>query len=307
MSVQEQTGDDVLSVFSDSLADAVERAGRSIVRVDARRRQSASGVIWSADGLVLTADHVLERDEDLTVRLADGRSAGARIVGRDTGTDLALLKADANGSTPIQQGGTPRIGALALLVARPDGQLATSIGVVSALGGPARTMRGGRLEGFIRTDATFYPGFSGGPLVDTSGRMIGLATSYFGQGQGSGLVIPLETARRVTTALQSHGRVRRGFLGLSSQPVALPEALRGRLGTQQESGLLVVGVEPGGPSEQAGLMIGDVLVALGGQPVRNTDDLRDLLGPERVGQATPARVIRGGEPRDLSVTIGERE
>ena len=307
MSVQQETGADVLGVFSDSLADAVEHAGRSIVRVDARRRQSASGVIWSADGLVLTADHVLERDEDLTVRLADGRSAGARIVGRDPGTDLALLKADANGSTPIQQGGAPRIGALALLVARPDGQLATSIGVVSALGGPARTMRGGRLEGFIRTDATFYPGFSGGPLVDTSGRMIGLATSYFGQGQGSGLVIPLETVRRVTTALQSHGRVRRGFLGLSSQPVALPEALRGRMGTQQESGLLVVGVEPGGPSEQAGLMIGDVLVALGGQPVRNTDDLRDLLGPERVGQATPARVIRGGEPRDLTVTIGERE
>ena len=307
MSVQEQTAGDVLGIFSDRLADVIERAGQSIVRVDARRRQSASGVLWSVDGLVLTADHVLERDEDLAVQLPDGRKVSARIVGRDPGTDLALLRAEGAGSTPIEHGGAPRIGALALLVARPDGQLATSIGVVSALGGPARTTRGGRLEGFIRTDATFYPGFSGGPLVDTSGRMIGLATSYFGQGQGSGLVIPLEAVQRVTAALQSHGRVRRGFLGLSSQPVALPEALRGKLGANQGSGLLVVGVEPGGPAEGAGLMIGDVLVALGGQPVRNTEDLRDLLGLERVGQATPARVIRGGEPRDLTVTIGERE
>ncbi len=242
MSVQEQSGADVLGVFSDNLAAAVERAGQAIVRVDARRRQSASGVLWSADGLVLTADHVLERDEDLSVSLPDGRNATASIVGRDPGTDLALLKADTGGATPIQPGGAPRVGALALLVARPDGQLATSIGVVSATSGPLRKMRGGRLEGFIRTDATFYPGFSGGPLVDTSGRMIGLATSQFGRGRGSGLVIPLETIQRVAGVLQSHGRVRRGFLGLSSQAVPLPEALRGTLGLQQESGLLVMGV-----------------------------------------------------------------
>ena len=294
----------VLAAFSDKLAEAVERAGGSVVRVEARRRQPASGVVWGPDGLVLTADHVLEREEDLALGLPDGRTVGAAIVGRDPGTDLALLRAEDKGLSPIEHGPAPKVGHLALIVARP-GSLATSIGVVSALGGPARTWRGGQLEGFIRTDATFYPGFSGGPLVDTAGRIVGLATSHFGH--GAGLAIPLETATRVGSALLSHGRVRRGFLGLGSQPVALPEALRSRLGLEQESGLLVVGVEAGGPAERAGLMIGDVLVSLGGQPIRHTDDLRGRLGPERVGQVTPARVIRGGELRDLTVTVGERE
>jgi S1-C subfamily serine protease len=295
----------VLAAFSDNLAGAVERAGTSVVRVDARRRQSASGVLWAGDGLVLTADHVLERDEDLAVGMPDGKTVGATIVGRDPGTDLALLRTEARGLPAIQQGPSPKVGHLTLVVARPGDGLATSIGVVSALGGPARTWRGGQLEGFIRTDATLYPGFSGGPLVDSAGRMVGLATSHFGQ--GASLAITMDTIGRVTSALLSHGRVRRGFLGVSSQPVPLPEALRSKAGQGQESALLVVAVEAGGPAERGGLMIGDLLVALGGQPIRGTDDLRTALSPERVGQATPARVIRGGEPRDVTVTIGERE
>jgi serine protease DegQ len=294
----------VLAALSDNLAGAVEQAGRSVVRVDARRRQSASGVVWADEGLVLTADHVLEREEDLTVGLPDGQTVAATIVGRDPGTDLALLRVQGEGLVSVQQGPQPKVGHLALVVARPGDGLATSIGVVSAIGGPARTWRGGQLDGFVRTDATFYPGFSGGPLVDAGGKMIGLATSHFGQ--GAGLAITLNTVVRVTSALLSHGRVRRGFLGLSSQPVELPRAVRARLGLEQESGLLVVGVESDGPAERGGLMMGDLLVALGGQPIHNTDDLRGALSPERVGQSTPVRVIRGGEPREVSVTIGER-
>jgi S1-C subfamily serine protease len=297
-------GASVLAALSDNLAGAVDQAGRSVVRVDGRRRLSASGVVWPGEGLILTADHVLEREEDLTIGLPDGRTLAATIVGRDSGTDLALLRAEARELAAIQQGPQPSIGHLALLVARPGDGLATSIGVVSALGGPTRTWRGGQLEGFIRTDATFYPGFSGGPLVDTGGKMIGLATSHFGRAVG--LAISLATVSRVTSALLSHGRVRRGFPGLSSQPVPLPETLRSSLGLGQESGLLVVGVEPAGPAEAAGLMIGDLLIALGGQAIRNTDDLRAALGPELVGQSAPVRVIRGGESRELSVTIGER-
>ena len=296
----------VLVAFSDGLAGAVERAGASVVRVEARRRQSASGVLWGADGLVLTADHVLERDEDLVVGLPDGREVAATIVGRDPGTDLALLRAEAPGPAAIERGPAPRVGHLALIVARPGDGLATSIGVVSAIGGPARTRRGGQLDGFIRTDATYYPGFSGGPLVDSAGRMIGLATSQFGGGSGAGLAISLETVRRVAESLLSHGRVRRGFLGIGSQPVAIPAALRERLGLSQETGLLVVGVEAGGPAEQGGLLIGDLLIALGGSPVKDTEDLRDQLGADRVGQPTAVRVIRGGEPRELTVTVGER-
>ena len=304
MSAQAEDTVSVLAGLSDDLARAVERAGASIVRVEARRRQAASGIVWAADGVVLTADHVLERDEDISVRLPDGRSVSAKIVGRDPGSDLALLRVGAQELMPIERGPSPKVGHLALVVARPGTGLETSIGTVSALIGPTRTRRGGQLEGIIRTDAAFYPGFSGGPLVDTGGRVIGLATSHFGQ--GAGFAISLETVGRVTQSLLSHGRVRRGFLGLGSQPVALPQALRDKLGLGQETGLLVVSVEPGGPSEQGGLMIGDVVVALGGETVRDTDDLRGLLGPERVGQATPVRVIRGGETRDLTVTMGER-
>ena len=298
----------VLVEFSDGLASAVERAGASVVRVEARRRQAATGVVWGDGGLVLTADHVLERDEDLRLGLGDGKSVAAKIVGRDPGTDLALLRAEGQGLAVIEQGPAPRVGHLALIVARPGEGLATSIGVVSAIGGPARTRRGGQLEGFIRTDATYYPGFSGGPLVDTAGRMIGLATSHFGGGgAGAGLAITLETVRRVAESLASHGRVRRGFLGIGSQPVAIPSSLRQQLALEQETGLLVVGVEPGGPAEQGGVLIGDLLIGMAGQPVRDTDDLQDRLGPQSVGQATPLQLIRGGERRELTVTVGERK
>jgi S1-C subfamily serine protease len=294
----------ILGAFSDALAGAVATAGNAVVRVDAGRRSSASGVVWAPGGLILTADHVLERDEDVTVGLPDGRTLSAAIVGRDPGTDLALLRAEGTELAPVVRGGAPRVGNLILLVARPGAGLATSIGVVSALGGPGRTRWGGTLEGTIRTDATFFPGFSGGAMVDTSGRLLGLATSY--RGWDYGLGIPLETVERVTRALTSHGRIKRGYLGLTSQPVAIPEPLRQRLGLEGESGLLIVGVENGSPADRGGLILGDVLVAFNGQPVRDTDDLLAALGPERVGQETAARVVRGGEPRDLSVTVGER-
>jgi S1-C subfamily serine protease len=303
MSVTSTAAAGVLADLSKQLGDAVERAGASVVRVEGRRRQSASGVVWAADGLILTSSHVLERDEDIAVGLPDGGTVPAKLVGRDQGTDVALLRVEAQGLTPIQRGPSPRVGHLALVVARPGSTVETSIGIVSAIDGPVRTRRGGQLDGVIRTDATYFPGFSGGALIGASGELVGLATSF---GGGVGLAIPLETVDRVTAALLSHGRVKRGFVGISSQPVPLPEGLRGAAGGQ-ESGLLVVGVEAGGPAERGGVMIGDVLVALGGQPLRNTDDLLGQLGADRVGQPTPLRLFRGGEPRDLIVTIGERE
>jgi S1-C subfamily serine protease len=305
----EQTtrGGSALLAFSNALADAVESSAKSVARVEARRRQPASGVIWSADGLIVMADHVLERDEDLAVGLPDGRRVAATVVGRDPSTDLALLRADAQGLTPAPRGGSARLGSLALIVARPGDEPMASFGTVNAITGPIRTRRSGRLEGLIVTDATFYPGFSGAPLIGADGAALGLATSRFGGGSGSGMVIPLSVVERVAEALLGHGRVRRGFLGLSSQPAIVPPALRERAGLgQQETGLLIVGVEPGGPAETAGLTLGDVLVALGGEPTRDTGELRDLLGPERVGQPTTARIIRGGAPLELSVTIGER-
>jgi S1-C subfamily serine protease len=296
-----------LTDFSDAMADAVERAGQSIVRVDGRHRQPASGIVWSSDGLIATADHVVERDDDLGIGLPDGRSVRARLVGRDPGSDLALLQVEATGLKPIGRGEAPRIGSLALIVARPGPELMASLGTVSAVSGPIRTRRGGRLDGLIATDATFYPGFSGAPLISASGAAVGLATSRFRGGRGSGVIIPLASVERTVAALSAHGRVRRGFVGIGSQPVQLPEGLRQTLGlSDQESGLLVVTVEAGGPADQAGLLLGDVIVAFGGEAVRDPGELRDLLGSERVGQAATLRIVRGGEPRELTLTVGER-
>ena len=305
--MEQGTGASALVALSNALADAVESTARSVVRVEARRRQPASGLVWSADGLIVTADHALERDEDLAIGLPDGNRVAAAVVGRDPSSDLALLRADVGGLTPAPRGMTARLGSLALIVARPGDEPMASLGTINAITGPVRTRRRGRLDGLIVTDATFYPGFSGAPFVGADGTALGLATSRFGGGGGSGVVIPMSTVERVAAALLGHGRVRRGFLGLSSQPAIVPQALRDRAGLgEQETGLLIVGVEAGGPAETAGLTLGDVLVALGGEPVRDTGELRDLLGPERVGQTTTVRIIRGGAPMELSITIGER-
>lgn len=294
----------VLAQLSEQLAGAVERAGKSIVRVSGRPRHPASGLIWSGEGLIVTADHVLERDEDILVGLPDGQEAAATIVGRDPSTDLALLKVATQGLEPIETVDAVRVGALVLAVGRPGVEPSATFGVVSALGGPSRTRRGGMLDGFIRTDAVLYPGFSGGALVDASGRAIGLSTSHFGQ--GAGFALPVQTVRRVADALRQGGRVKRGYLGVTSQPVALPVSMQERTALQQETALLLLGVEPGGPADRAGVLVGDLLVALAGAPLRDTEDLQQALTSDRVGQSVPLRLLRGGQLVDVNVTVGER-
>jgi len=299
--MNETTGG-ALQELSDALATAVERASAFTVRVNARRRMPASGIVW-ADGIVLTADHVIERDEDITVALADGRSVAATIAGRDPGSDLAVLKAQ-TGLAAAPRAEDAKVGHLVLAVGRPgDSGLTAAMGVISAIGGAWQSGRGTTIEGYIRADVTMYPGFSGGPLVDTAGRVIGINSS--GISRAGGVTIPAAAAEKVVQALVTHGRLKRGFLGLTSQPVPLPQALKEASG--QDAGLLVARVAADTPAEQGGVLIGDIIIGLSGQPVRDTDELQRLLGPERVGQATPLRIIRGGEIREISVTVGERE
>jgi S1-C subfamily serine protease len=294
----------LLAALSDGMADAVEKIATSVVRVHGRRRRPASGVIY-APNMVLTASHALEREEDLTVGTSDGRTLAARFVGRDPSTDLAALRVEdleLEAAAPAE--GEVRVGQLALAVGSPgrgEGPRA-SLGVVSSVGGPMRTWRGPRLERYIQTDATPYPGFSGGPLVDARGSVLGIMTT--GLARGAALAIPAELAWRVAKSLEERGSVRRGYLGILSQPVRLPDGQR--VGLTQRGGLLVVGVEDGSPAGRGGLIIGDILATLDGQPVEDTEDLLVLLTGERVGREVEVKVIRGGELRTLQVSVGER-
>jgi S1-C subfamily serine protease len=295
---------DVLRNLSDALAATVATAGAGVVRVEARGRIPASGILWSPDGVVVTAHHVVEREENIGVGLADGQTVAAALVGRDPTTDLAVLRADAQGLAPagMADPDSLRVGHLVLALGRPGQTVQATLGIVSALGEEWRTPAGGQVDAYLQTDLVMYPGFSGGPLVDVSGRVLGLNTSALLR--GISLTLPMPTLRRVVEALLTHGRVRRGYLGVGAQGVRLPAALEQQLG--QETGLLLISVEPAGPAGQAGLLLGDTIVALDNQPVRHMDDLLALLGGERVGVSTPVRIVRGGVVQELQVTIGER-
>ena len=295
-----------LSVLSEGMADAVERIGSSVVQVHGRRRRAASGVVYAA-GRVLTASHVLEREEDLSVVTHDGRTLDARFVGRDPSTDLAVLEVPELGDGAVAEpaAGGVRVGQISLAVARPgrEGLIRASFGIVSAVGGPLRTGRGARLERYVQTDATPYPGFSGGPLINAEGTALGITA--LGLARGVALAVPSEVAWRVAGSLEERGSVKRGYLGILSQPVHLPSAQSAGLG-EGRGGLLVVGVEDSSPAGKGGMLLGDILVSLDATPVGDTDELQALLTGGRVGREVPVDVVRGGELQTLRVTVGER-
>jgi S1-C subfamily serine protease len=308
MATMERSGG-VLAAVSDELAAAVEAASGSVVAVHGRRRIPATGIVWR-EGIVVTADHVLERDEDITVSGPSEEKLAATIAGRDPGSDLAVLRiagssANAAGLATAE---SLKVGNFVLAIGAGSGsgsgRLMASFGVVSALGSTWRTARGGVVEGYIRADVALYPGFSGGPLVDTQGQVVGVNSSHLARGQG--IAIPANTVNASIDMLLTQGRVRRGYLGVTSQPVRLPSDLQQKLGLQQDSGLLVLGVETGSPADKGGLFMGDVIISLGGQTIADPQDLQAALGPAVVGQATPAAVLRAGERKELSLTPAER-
>ena len=298
----------VLQDFSDALALTVERTGPAVVRVEARRRLPATGIVWSAAGVIVTAHHVVEQDDHVGIGLHDGRTLSARLLGRDPTPDVAVLQAQ------IGQGQLPltvptwadpadlRVGHLALALGRPGQRVLATFGIISALGESWRTPAGGEVDHYLQSDVVMLPGFSGGPLVDAAGHIIGMNTSAMLRGVS--LTIPAPTLRRVVETILSHGHVRRGYLGVSAQAARLPALLAQQL--QQESGLLLGSVEADGPADKAGLFMGDTLISLDSQPVRHLDDLMALLTGERVGRPLPARIVRGGQVQTLDVVIGER-
>ncbi len=295
----------VLQSLSDDMVAAVETAGQSIVRVEGRRRMSASGIVWSADGVIVTAHHVVTRDENLKIGLPNGDETTATVAGRDPSTDLVVLRAQASGLSVPQwvESDALRVGQLVLALGRPGHTVQATLGVVSAVGGSWRTGAGGQIDRYLQTDVVMYPGFSGGPLVGASGAVLGLNTSALLQGVS--VAIPTDTLKNVVATLLEHGHVRRGYLGVGAQPVRLPDPLAQEL--DQETGLLLVSVETDSPAATSGLVMGDTIVTFDGQAVRHMDDLQALLSGDRVGKAFPMRIVRGGELREIKVTVGARE
>lgn len=291
--------------LSNSLANAVEGAGRNVVGVLEGGQHGVSGTLWDA-GVIVTAEHTIRGRQDVTVFLPTGETTPASVAGRDPGTDIAILKLADRGAKPAQFGDAAqlRVGNLVLAVGRraEDG-LSTSYGVISAIGGPWRTWQGARVDRHWRLDLLPFPGFSGGPLVDVEGRVLGINTSG---PRRSVLTIPLSTVNQVVKQLVEKGRVARGYLGAGLQAVKLPAAAQNALAEKRDTGLLIITIEPDGPADRAGLLIGDIVLAIGEDAVTDPADLRATLDSESVGRTARVQVIRGGKLTELHVTIGER-
>lgn len=282
--------------LSNDFAVGVERAGRSVVAVHARPRFSSSGVIWRP-GVIVTAQHTIRREEEITVTLPDGTNRPVTLAGVDQGMDLAVLKlAEPAGEAIAQLATGVKPGHLALAVGRSeDSGVNASMGIISAVSGPWRTWRGGRLEQYIRLDLTMYPASSGGLVVDSAGAAIGVATS--GLSRLAGLAIPAASINRVLDEILSRGRVARPYLGVGLQPVVLPD---------HQKGLIVLSTEAGGPAATAGVLIGDILTSVNGKSVTDTDDVQVALESSAAGQSIKAALLRGGAPKEITVTVGER-
>jgi len=295
---------EILNTLSQELAGLVKAASPSLVRVEARRRLPATGIVWSNDGYIVTSDHGVERQDGIKIGLDSGETVDADLVGRDPSTDIALLKVEAELTaaqwSPVD---ALNVGNLALALGRPGDNVLATMGVIGALDGEWQTRAGGKIDHYVQTDVVMYPGFSGGALVSADNQVLGMMSS--GLARGMSLAVPFATLERVTTDLKEHGHIKRGFLGVGVQPVALPENIAEDLG--QETGVMVVSVEPESPAAHAGIVLGDVIVHLDGEAVTHVDGLLMLLMGERVGKTVNVKVLRAGQLQDVDATVGERE
>jgi S1-C subfamily serine protease len=293
---------DLLTSFSNQLADAVSAASPSVVQVQGRRRP-ASGLVY-AENVVLTTVRALGREDGLHVRRDDGQTLDAELAGWDPTTSLAVLRVPGLGTRAIAPSAVaPRVGHLALAVARSWSNVVTaSAGLISVIGGPLPTGRRRAIDQVIRTTAPMHDGFAGGAFLDTAGGLIGIATSTIIR--GTGVVIPASIAWKTAANVLEHGSLKRGYLGIAGQPVALPEKQQTPGGRAQA--LLVVGVTDGSPAAAAGVLIGDLLLEFDGHPIESPEELLDLLLGDRVGRSLPLKVLRGGSVAELHVTVGER-
>jgi S1-C subfamily serine protease len=293
---------DTLSAFSNQLADAVAAVSPSVVQVQGRRRP-VSGLVYAA-GIVLTSARALGGEDGLHVRAEGGDAIEAELRGWDPATGLAVLRAPALDAPPIGLAKTAaRVGHLAIAVARSWSNAPTaSAGLVSVIGGPLPTRRGGRIDQVIRTTAPMHDGFAGGAFADVAGGLLGINTTM--SIRGLGVVIPAAIAWATAARIVEHGSPQRGYLGVAAQPVRLPE--HQRAGGDRETALLVVGVSAGSPAEAAQVLVGDLLLDFDGQPIESPERLLELLQGQAAGRSVPLRVLRGGSVLALTVTVAQR-
>jgi S1-C subfamily serine protease len=299
-----------LSELSSQLASAVETASRSIVAIHARRRIPSSGIIWR-DGIVVSASHTVRSEGEIPVALPNGEPVKATIAGRDSATDLIVLRIKGDGkakAAPRADSSALRVGSLVLAVGRPGRNVSASFGIISAVGEGWRTWQGARIDRVLRLDLAVYDGFSGGPLVDGGGAVLGINNSALAR--GTPLALPAQAVDRVVDELLERGHVRRPFIGVAVQPVALSAAVTKQHQLEDDGGLLIVSIADDSPAEKAGVLLGDVLLDAAGKRLARPDDLLDALSATAHGASLTLKVLRGGVVKSVSVTPtdrGERE
>jgi len=292
--------------LSNALVAATESAAASLVGVHTEARGSSSGVIWRS-GIIVTAEHALRRDEDIQVTLPDGRVATATLAGRDASTDLAVLRC-AEATSPIaetSESSTIKPGGLALVVGRTraSGPVA-ALGTVSLVASERRTWVGAPLSPYVRLDVGLQPTAVGGSVTDAHSRVIGIATPRFAR--FGAIAVPAATVSRVVDALLKSGHIPQGYLGVGLHPIRLPEALRQTLQRAEKTAAMVVEVEPDGPAQKAGILIGDLLIAFGAQPIARVEDVHAQLASAEIGKQITVKLVRGGVAQETTVVIGER-
>ncbi len=292
--------------LSNALAQTTEKAAASAAAVHTESRCSSSGVIWRA-GIIVTAEHALRRDEEIHVTLPDGRVAAAELVGRDASTDLAVLKCPEAAASTAKFGAAESLkpGNLTMVVGRTraSGPVA-ALGVVSLVAGERRSWTGASLTPYVRLDIGLQPTAVGGAVVDAQGHIVGIATPRFAR--FGAIIIPALHVNRVVDTLLQKGHIPRGYFGIGLQTVRLPEALRNSLQRKEKTGAIILEVEPGGPADKAGIVIGDVLVSLGGQSIVRFEEVQSHLQPENIGKTLAAKIVRGGAVQDVSIAVAER-
>jgi len=295
-----------LAGYSNAIAAVVEQASRSIVAVKSTAYRVTSGVAFR-ENLIAVNNHALKREGAIPVHLPDGSEAEASVLGRDAGIDVAVLSLR-DKVVPVLEVASDnelRAGSLAVVVGRTlDAGLSTSVGVLGAVADKRRTWRGGGLDKFLRLDVNFYPSQAGAAVVSATGKFIGMATPAMLR--HSSLAIPPGTLNRVADELLREGRVRRGYLGVGLQPVAIPEHLRSKASVAGEVGLMVLSVEPGTGAEKAGVQLGDILVAANDTTLSALEILMSELSGEAVGKAVKLTLLRAGNTIELEVPVSER-